>query len=41
MGARSKLKSGVMGDGVAMVFDSDESLRTRRGVSGEPMGEVE
>lgn len=34
------MKSGVMGDGVAMLVDSDESLRTRRGVNGEPMGEV-
>jgi len=36
----SKAKSGVMGEGVCM-FESDESLRTRRGVGGEAAGEDE
>jgi hypothetical protein len=29
-----------MGEGVCM-FESEESLRTRRGVGGEPIGEEE
>jgi len=29
----------VMGEGVCMVVESEESLRTRQGVGGEPTGE--
>lgn len=35
----SKPNSGVVGEGVCIVTESDESLRTRRGVGGEPIGE--
>lgn len=38
-GRPSKANSGVMGEGVCMAVESAESLRTRRGVGGEPMGE--
>lgn len=38
-GRPSKTKSGVMGDGVCIFADSDDRLRTRRGVGGEPIGE--
>ena len=31
--------SGVMGEGVCMVTESELSLRTSRGMAGEPMGE--
>lgn len=38
-GRPSKANSGVMGEGVGMAVESEESLRTSRGVGGEPMGD--
>jgi hypothetical protein len=38
-GNPSNANSGVIGEGVCMAVESEESLRTRRGVGGEPMGE--
>lgn len=37
--AASKAKSGVMGEGVCMLVESDELLRTSWGVGGEPIGD--
>ena len=37
--AVSKAKSGVIGDGVCMLVESDEFVRTSWGVDGEPMGD--